>query len=788
MKKDQRFFRALQEVFIGAKVEGQGGFINLMQIKSRYYEAVELKLKQDVEVALEKTSFLFRDELYDKLYSFFHRYFTESGSIYFSSTPFHNNVYEKIYTNEKDVVLFWKTQMLYYVKTDRIFRSMPIEFDDYQFYFDASKIENKSANEKRELVFELGDIQEEDKTIKLIVGHSENGNKTDTIDLVKDIRQEVRSMTTDVLERAIRIFKQQSEVDFFINKNAKEFLQEQFKLWSYQYFWDGAKEWTDVRINQLQILKDIAFKTIDFVAQFEDELLKIWHKPKFVKNSNYVISIKTLKSLLSEHEYQIYLQKAKQELSKSSEYREDIERTIREIYRDNVAGIFIKHIHFNQNDISLSYQRREEQGTTYVDWKDYDSNRPKSIGYESIYIDTKYFDTKTKLSLLSEVGRDKSIDRLLDGLLIKSECWQAINTLKEKYKNQIDLIYIDPPFNTRTNGFLYEDRYLDSSWLSLISNRVKNALVFLKRGANFCLHLDENADYFGRLLLDQHGLTFQRELIWDVTAVAYSKTKKKWIRSHDVILYASNDDDPAIFNPITIDGIQWDVKKMGSILGGKGDDDVITTKYTHFNRNENIQDFNTQKTESLAARIVKVLSNENGIVFDYFAGTGTTLAAAHKLKRKWIGVELAEHFDTITLPRMKKAIWGDRYGISSDVHWQGGGFFKYYELEQYEEALAKCKYKDGDLLRSPSRTPYQEYVFMKDKKLLDALEIDYEQNKARVNLDALYPNIDIAETLSHLTGKWIKKISADEVEFEDGEKVDIKNLDYKRIKPLIWWK
>lgn len=62
-----------------------------------------------------------------------------------------------------------------------------------------------------------------------------------------------------------------------------------------------------------------------------------------------------------------------------------------------------------------------------------------------------------------------------------------------------------------------------------------------------------------------------------------------------------------------------------------------------------------------------------------------------------------------------------------------------------------------------------------------------EQNKVKVDLSKLYPNIDIAETLSNLTGKWIKKITPDFVEFDDGEKVDIKELDYKIIKPLIWW-
>lgn len=78
-------------------------------------------------------------------------------------------------------------------------------------------------------------------------------------------------------------------------------MQEQFKLWSYQYFWEGAgtpltplqdgNAWSGERVNQLQILKDIAFKIIDFISQFEDELVKIWNKPKFVKNSNYVITL-----------------------------------------------------------------------------------------------------------------------------------------------------------------------------------------------------------------------------------------------------------------------------------------------------------------------------------------------------------------------------------------------------------------------------------------------------------------------------------------------------------------
>ncbi len=104
MNKEQKFYEVLQNVFIGARIEGTGGFVNLMKIKSNYYRRIEEILKADVEKALEKYP-NFKDELFDKLYNFFSRYFTESGSIYFNSTPFHNNVYEKVYTNDKDVIL-----------------------------------------------------------------------------------------------------------------------------------------------------------------------------------------------------------------------------------------------------------------------------------------------------------------------------------------------------------------------------------------------------------------------------------------------------------------------------------------------------------------------------------------------------------------------------------------------------------------------------------------------------------------------------------------------------------
>jgi len=197
--------------------------------------------------------------------------------------------------------------------------------------------------------------------------------------------------------------------------------------------------------------------------------------------------------------------------------------------------------------------------------------------------------------------------------------------------------------------------------------------------------------------------------------------------------------------------------------------------------------FQTENSEILLKRVIESTSNEGDLVMDFFLGSGTTTAVAHKLGRKWIGIEMGSHFyryetdkgPSGVLVRMKEVLAGkgnhEPCGISKEIKWNGGGFFKYYELEQYEDTLRKTKYEESD-----------QYVFMKDKKMLDALELDFKNNKVKVNLENLYPNIDIAETLSNLLGKWIKKISENEVEFEDGEKVDIKNLDYRLIKPKIY--
>jgi adenine-specific DNA-methyltransferase len=834
MTKEQKFYKALQDVFIGAKIEGEGGFVNLMRIKSNYYRKIEDILKKDIEATL-KSHPKFRDELFDKLYSFFSRYFTESGSIYFNSTPFHNNIYEKVYTDEKDVILFWKTQMLYYVKTDRIFRSLPVEFDGFKFYFDASKIESKKANEKRSLIFDLSKVRE-DGTIVFAVQYSEKGAKTKQDEILKAIKRKGIAITEEQLERAFRIFEKQSEVDFFINKNAKAFLQEQFKLWSYQYFWEGAKEWSADRVNQLQILKDIAFKIIDFISQFEDELVKIWNKPKFVKNSNYVVTLDRLNNI---------------ELVKKILKHKGINEQIKEWQELSIVDENFKKEEVIEKDLTGEHLSQK---------------------YQHLPIDTKYF-KDLELEILSQF---EDLDKSLDGWLIKSENYQAMTTILPKFKELGQTIYIDPPFNTG-NDFIFLDNFQDSTWLSLINDRLKLAKLLLNDKGNLYLHLDHLAEHYSKILLDKvfGPENFKAKITWNTgeNISGFKSQALNWIRQADFIHYYTKTDKNIFykaFEPLNKkDGIGWldfigkkskeifiekwkngkyikemvdkRVKAKGTIWN-----DIYSFQYSEPRITESLSFVSNQKPENLIRRIIQTSSEIGGFVFDFFAGSGTTCAVAQKLNRKWVGIEMGDYFKEIYLDeteikktagesdedeenigldnpaivkiisetektakviikkvgllgRMKIVLNGDKEfkaihspvirkpHLSKDVNWQGGGFFKYYELEQYEEALGNCKYEDGDLFTVPGRSPYQEYVFMKDEKMLKALEIDYANNKVKVGLNKLYPDIDIAETLSNLTGKWIKKINDNEVEFEDGTRINTKDLDYKLIKPLIWW-
>jgi len=788
---EQKFYDALSDLFVGAKVEGKGGYVNLMKIKSNYYKKVleQFKKKVDSDPVLQSS---FREEFFDKLYDFFHRYFSETGSVFFVKTTPYQRIYERVYSPNKDVVLFWKTHMLYYIKSDILFKSIEVEVEDeklgtFYFFFDVGELEQKQNNEKRELVFKFkeikteGDSENNKKVIVLTVEYSQRGTKTKKDEILKNIRKQGIKITEEILDKALRVFKKQSEVDYFINKDAKKFLEEQLELYLHQLLLKEENKFGQKRLDQIKAIKIYAKKIIAFISQFEDELVKIWNKPKFALNANYVITLDRLTPEII------------QKLAKHPGMKEQI----KEWQELNIVNEDFKFEDIFENGL-LGTDIKEE--------------------YKHLPIDTKYFkDLELEILNLFE-----DLDEALDGRLIKSENYQALVTLLPKYKEKVQTIYIDPPFNTGKD-FAYVDRFQDSTWLTLMYDRIKLGREFLKDTGSFWLHLDYNANYLGRELLNNifNKNNFINEIIWSYEWA--STVKDRFANKHDTIFWYSKL-DKWIFNldevrvPYTLEqlkGYKKDEKgyytqdstgkKWYAHSKGQLPKDVFEIGIISRSAYERL-DFYTQKPEKLLARIIKAASNEKDLILDFFAGSATTQAVAHKLGRKWLGVEMGEHFYTVDIPRMKKVLAGYLSGISRDLKKEGelnvGGFFKYYELEQFEDTLRKMRYKDYEmdtLFTEPTKI-FEHYILVGDQKLaLSEVIQEKEGERLDIDFDKLYKNIDWPETLSNLLGLPIKKIKKGAVVLKDGDKEKevrfaFKNMSkeekiefLKLIKPLIWW-
>ncbi|GAA9225822.1 hypothetical protein HpHA211_14490 [Helicobacter pylori] len=117
----------------------------------------------------------------------------------------------------------------------------------------------------------------------------------------------------------------------------------------------------------------------------------------------------------------------------------------------------------------------------------------------------------------------------------------------------------------------------------------------------------------------------------------------------------------------------WDGSEVGYNLNGDTEIKQL------FNGNKV---FNNPKPEALISRIIEISTNENDLVLDFFAGSGTTCAVAHKMKRRYIGIEQMDYIETITKERLKKVIEGEQGGISRKCDFKGGGSFVYAELKK----------------------------------------------------------------------------------------------------------
>ncbi|GAA7895733.1 site-specific DNA-methyltransferase [Helicobacter pylori] len=317
--------------------------------------------------------------------------------------------------------------------------------------------------------------------------------------------------------------------------------------------------------------------------------------------------------------------------------------------------------------------------------------------------------------------------------LIKGNNLIALHSLKKKFSKQVKCIYIDPPYNTGNDSFNYNDNFNHSSWLVFMKNRLEVAREFLSDDGSIYINLDYNEVHYCKVLMDEifKRENFRSEIIWRMGFLSgYKTAAKKYIRNHDTILFYSKSDN-YLFNKTYIENkdflqlltkneVQNAFKKF-SFPQEKVDD--FLTFINHENRGEKYpledtwnsnkwdklnsiaidssvsrvdetiaiddENFKGQKPESLIQRILEVSTNENDLVLDFFAGSGTTCAVAHKMKRRYIGIEQMDYIETITKERLKKVIEGEQGGISKKCDFKGGGSFVYAELKEVNLEVKK---------------------------------------------------------------------------------------------------
>lgn len=193
-----------------------------------------------------------------------------------------------------------------------------------------------------------------------------------------------------------------------------------------------------------------------------------------------------------------------------------------------------------------------------------------------------------------------------------------------------------------------------------------------------------------------------------------------------------------------------------------------------------VQFRNSKKPEKLVERCIKISTKEGDLVLDSFLGSGTTCAVAHKMKRKWIGIELGDHAYTLAKVRIDNVIDGtDQGGISKSVNWQGGGSYRFYELapslvvkDKYGKEIINPEYNANMLAAAMAK--HEGFKYSPDKENV------YKQGFAS-------EKSFIFTTTTHLTAEYLDEIAG---HFADDEflVINCKSFDgnisnnYKNIK------
>ncbi|BEH11838.1 MULTISPECIES: site-specific DNA-methyltransferase [Geobacter] len=407
--------------------------------------------------------------VFSHLLTFFSRYY-DSGD-FISQRRYKGDTYAIPYAGE-EVVLHWANKDQYYTKSGENFANYSFRLADGRtVHFrlvaaDTAKDNRKDNDKERRFVLierqtrvmtdddgdeyeeELLPVEEANGELVLrfeyrpmpkgskqddLVGKAVQailGNDTVTsswLDLAKREPTEKNPQRT-LLEKHLTTYTQKNSADYFIHKDLGGFLRRELDFYiknEVMHLDDvqNAERFADIEKNlrMIQCLRAIALDMITFLAQLEDFQKKLWEKKKFVVAAHYCITLDRV-------------------IKDAPELLDTIAANERQWEQWDKLGML-------------------EKGAT--------RNGDYLKAHQFLMVDSFLFDGAFKDKLLATID---NLDESLDGLLVHGDNFQALNLLQERYREQVKCMYIDPPYNTSENAFLYKNQYKHSSWISLISN------------------------------------------------------------------------------------------------------------------------------------------------------------------------------------------------------------------------------------------------------------------------------------------------------------------------------
>ena len=269
-----------------------------------------------------------------------------------------------------------------------------------------------------------------------------------------------------LLAKYINQYTARNTMDYFIHKDLGGFLRRELDF----YIKNEVVRLDDIEnadapgvetwLAKVKVLRKIAGKLIDFMAQLEDFQKKLWLKKKFVVETHYCITLDRVPEAL---------------------YPEIAE---------NVA----------QHDAWVKLFAIDEIQADTLGNPGY--VKPLTVEFlksnDKLVLDTRFFGAGFKARLVAGI---EDFDEQCDGLLIHSENFQGLNSIQERYQESVKCVYIDPPYNTGGDGFFYKDSFKHSSWLTMVENRLSSSLRLLSSSGLFFCSIDESEVTNLRLLL-----------------------------------------------------------------------------------------------------------------------------------------------------------------------------------------------------------------------------------------------------------------------------------------------